>query len=149
MLLEPLDEIEVSTPDRFLGDVLGDLSSRRGHILGTDSLPGGHSRVRAVVPQAELHLYATDLFSKTHGHGNFVVRLDVRCSNDSDAAISAGALTKTTNLLRSLIAHEGKQPNPADLSGFFASGTFRSEGPRVFGYWTIQRSLIDTLLGGG
>ncbi len=74
VLLEPLDEIEVTTPDQFLGDVLGDLSSRRGHILGTDSLPGGHSRVRAVVPQAELHLYATDLFSKTHGHGNFVQR---------------------------------------------------------------------------
>src|SRR5687767_15767840 len=46
----------------YLGDVLGDLSSRRGHILGTDSLPGGISRVRAVVPQAELHLYATDLY---------------------------------------------------------------------------------------
>jgi elongation factor G len=74
VLLEPLDEIDVTTPDSFLGDVLGDLSSRRGHILGTDSLPGGQSRVRAVVPQAELHLYATDLFSKTHGHGNFVQR---------------------------------------------------------------------------
>jgi elongation factor G len=53
---------------------MGDLSSRRGHILGTDSLPGGFSRVRAIVPQAELHLYATDLYSKTHGHGNFAQR---------------------------------------------------------------------------
>jgi elongation factor G len=74
ILLEPLDELEITTPDRFLGDVLGDLSSRRGHILGTDSLPGGNSKVRAVVPQAELHLYATDLYSKTHGHGSFVQR---------------------------------------------------------------------------
>ena len=74
VLLEPLDEVEVTTPDQFLGDVLGDLSSRRGQILGTDSLPGGSSRVRAIVPQAELHLYATDLHSMTHGHGNFAQR---------------------------------------------------------------------------
>jgi len=74
ILLEPLDELDVTTPDAFLGDVLGDISARRGHILGTDSVPGGKSRVRAVVPQAEMHLYATDLFSKTHGHGTFVQR---------------------------------------------------------------------------
>jgi elongation factor G len=74
ILLEPLDEIEVTTPDLYLGDVLGDISARRGHILGTDSVPGGKSRVRAVVPQGEMHLYATDLFSKTHGHGTFVQR---------------------------------------------------------------------------
>src|SRR5688572_8811828 len=74
ILLEPLDEIEVTTPDLFLGDVLGDISARRGHILGTDSVPGGKSKVRAVVPQGEMHLYATDLFSKTHGHGTFVQR---------------------------------------------------------------------------
>ena len=74
ILLEPLDELDITTPDRFLGDVLGDLSARRGHILGTDTVPGGYSLVRAVVPQAELHLYATDLYSKTHGHGTFVRR---------------------------------------------------------------------------
>ncbi len=74
ILLEPLDEIDVITPDGYLGDVLGDISARRGHILGTDTVPGGRSKVHAVVPQAELHLYATDLFSKTHGHGTFVQR---------------------------------------------------------------------------
>lgn len=86
ILLEPLDELEITTPDRFLGDVLGDLSSRRGHILGTDSLPGGHSKVRAVVPQAELHLYATDLYSKTHGHGSFVQRFKGYEQMPGDAA---------------------------------------------------------------
>jgi len=86
ILLEPLDELEITTPDRFLGDVLGDLSSRRGHILGTDSLPGGKSKVRAVVPQAELHLYATDLYSKTHGHGSFVQRFKGYEQMPSDAA---------------------------------------------------------------
>jgi elongation factor G len=74
ILLEPLDEIDVTTPDLYLGDVLGDISARRGHIMGTDSLPNGKSRVRAIIPQAEMHLYATDLFSKTHGHGSFVQR---------------------------------------------------------------------------
>jgi len=86
ILLEPLDELEITTPDRFLGDVLGDLSSRRGHILGTDSAPGGHSKVRAVVPQAELHLYATDLYSKTHGHGSFVQRFKGYEQMPGDAA---------------------------------------------------------------
>jgi len=86
ILLEPLDELEITTPDRFLGDVLGDLSSRRGHILGTDSVSGGHSKVRAVVPQAELHLYATDLYSKTHGHGSFVQRFKGYEQMPGDAA---------------------------------------------------------------
>src|SRR5215216_5145522 len=72
VLLEPLDEIEVMVPDNYMGDVLGDLSARRGHILGTDSAGDGRgTRVRAVVPQAELHLYATDLNSTTHGRATF------------------------------------------------------------------------------
>jgi elongation factor G len=70
VLLEPLDEIEVTTPDEYLGDVLGDLSARRGHILGTRPAASGRgTTVRASVPQAELHLYATQLFSLTHGRG--------------------------------------------------------------------------------
>jgi elongation factor G len=72
VLLEPLDEVEIVTPAESLGDVLGDLSSRRGQILGTDSaedLPG--TRVRAVVPQSELHLYASALQSMTHGRALF------------------------------------------------------------------------------
>jgi elongation factor G len=72
VLLEPLDEIEVTTPDQYLGDVMGDISSRRGSILGTDSVGEGlGTRVRAIVPQAEMHLYATDLHSMTHGRGSF------------------------------------------------------------------------------
>lgn len=68
VILEPLDLLEISVPDAFLGDVLGDLSGRRGGILGTES-DGRQSTIRAVVPQAELHLYATQLFSLTHGYG--------------------------------------------------------------------------------
>ncbi|HUX34421.1 MAG TPA: elongation factor G, partial [Gemmatimonadaceae bacterium] len=70
VLLEPLDELEIVTPDEYLGDVLGDLSARRGHILGTDTTPDG-PRVRAVIPQAELHLYASALQSMTQGRAAF------------------------------------------------------------------------------
>jgi len=72
VLLEPLDEVEIVTPEDSLGDVLGDLSARRGQILGTESAddaPG--TRVRAVVPQSELHLYASALQSMTHGRALF------------------------------------------------------------------------------
>jgi elongation factor G len=74
VLLEPLDEIEVMTPNSYLGDVLGDLSARRGHILGTHADDAKGSTVRAIVPQSELHLYSTQLHSMTHGRGTFVRR---------------------------------------------------------------------------
>src|SRR5436305_8262588 len=64
VLLEPLDEREVTTPDDYMGDVLGDLSSRRGHILGTEPNSDGVGTViRAVVPQAEMHSYASSISS--------------------------------------------------------------------------------------
>ena len=74
VLLEPLDELEVETPDDYLGDVLGDLSSRRGHVLGTESAGSGRTRVRATVPESEIHLYATQLQSLTHGRAKFTRR---------------------------------------------------------------------------
>jgi elongation factor G len=66
VLLEPLDELEIFTPDDYMGDVLGDLSSRRGQILGTEPAEGA-TVIRAVVPQAELHGYAASIQSMTHG----------------------------------------------------------------------------------
>jgi elongation factor G len=78
VLLEPLDEIEVLSPDEYMGDVLGDLSSRRGHILGTDAIENdqgamsGYTRIRAVIPQAELHLYASTLQSMTQGRATYI-----------------------------------------------------------------------------
>jgi elongation factor G len=87
VLLEPLDEIEITTPDQYLGDVMGDVSSRRGSILGTESAGDGRgTRVRAIVPQAELHLYATDLHSMTHGRGTFVRRFHGYEQMPGDAA---------------------------------------------------------------
>ena len=70
VLLEPLDEIEVTTPDDYMGDVLGDLSSRRGHIQGTEPSDNG-TVIRAIVPQAELHGYASSISSMTQGRATF------------------------------------------------------------------------------
>jgi len=74
VFLEPLDEVEITTPDEYVGDVLGDLSSRRGHILGTDSVDGIGSRVKAIVPQSEMHTYASVLQSMTQGRAMFTKR---------------------------------------------------------------------------
>jgi len=80
VILEPLDEVEVLLPDDYMGDVLGDLSSRRGHILGTEAVEDsagamtGFTRIRAVVPQSELHLYASTLQSMTQGRATYVRR---------------------------------------------------------------------------
>ncbi|HZA91566.1 MAG TPA: elongation factor G, partial [Gemmatimonadales bacterium] len=68
VLLEPLMQVEAWAPDDVLGDVMGDLSARRGHILGTE--PDGRlTKVRAIVPEAELYKYSTTLHSITHGRG--------------------------------------------------------------------------------
>jgi len=70
-LLEPLDEVEITTPDIYLGDVMGDISGRRGQILGSDVIEDVGTKVKAIVPLAELYLYATKLQSMTHGRGTF------------------------------------------------------------------------------
>jgi elongation factor G len=68
VLLEPLMDVDVWAPDDVLGDVMGDLSSRRGQILGTEA-DGRLTRVKAIVPEAELYKYSTTLHSITHGRG--------------------------------------------------------------------------------
>ncbi len=69
-LLEPIMEVEVWTPEDYLGAVMGDLSSRRGQILGTE--PDARlTKIRVHVPEAELDRYATQLHSLTHGRGTF------------------------------------------------------------------------------
>ena len=70
VLLEPLADVTVWTPDDVLGDVMGDLSARRGQILGTEQ-DGRLTKVRAIVPESELYRYSTTLYSITHGRGTF------------------------------------------------------------------------------
>jgi elongation factor G len=90
VLLEPLDELEIIIPDEYMGDVLGDLSGRRGHILGTDTLEGidgaGRTRIRAVVPHAELHLYGSALQSMTQGRAVYTRRFRGYDEMPGDAA---------------------------------------------------------------
>ncbi|MFI6303659.1 elongation factor G-like protein EF-G2 [Amycolatopsis thailandensis] len=73
-LLEPLEEVAVRLPDEHLGTVLGDLSSRRGRVLGTEADEGGRTVIRAEVPAVELLRYAIDLRSLTSGTATFTRR---------------------------------------------------------------------------
>lgn len=74
-LLEPIVLMTVYTPDEFMGDIIGDLSSRRGKVLGTDS-QAGVTEIRAHVPMAEVLEYAPTLRSMTGGQGTFVMEFD-------------------------------------------------------------------------
>ncbi|MHB8836440.1 MAG: elongation factor G [Candidatus Methylomirabilia bacterium] len=74
-LLEPIMSLEILIPDEFVGDVIGDLNSRRGRISGVEG-SGGRQRVAAKVPLAEILRYATDLTSMTGGRGQFTMVLD-------------------------------------------------------------------------
>jgi elongation factor G len=71
VLLEPIDEVTIKIPDEHLGSVLGDLSGRRGRVLGTDVAGAGRTLVRAEVPQTELLRYAVDLRAMTSGTATF------------------------------------------------------------------------------
>jgi elongation factor G len=70
-ILEPYDEVTVRVPDEHLGSVLGDLSGRRGRVLGTDIAGLGRSLVQAEVPCTELRRYAVDLRAMTSGTATF------------------------------------------------------------------------------
>ena len=69
-LLEPIMKVEVTMPEEYMGDVIGDINSRRGRIEGMDDMGGGKI-VRGYVPLAEMFGYSTDLRSKTQGRGNY------------------------------------------------------------------------------
>ena len=75
VLLEPIFKVEVTVPEEYMGDVIGDLSSRRGRIEGTD-MHSGAVAVRGFVPLSEMFGYATDLRSKTQGRGVYVMQFD-------------------------------------------------------------------------
>ncbi|HOD67747.1 MAG TPA: elongation factor G [candidate division Zixibacteria bacterium] len=72
VLLEPIYNVEVLVPEDFTGDVMGDLSARRGKIAGMDPA-GTHQRIRAQVPQAEMYQYSVDLRSMTQGQGVYTM----------------------------------------------------------------------------
>ena len=75
VLLEPIFKVEVTVPDEYMGDVIGDISSRRGRIEGSD-MNNGAVAVRGYVPLSNMFGYATDLRSKTQGRGVYVMQFD-------------------------------------------------------------------------
>ena len=75
VLLEPIMKVEVTVPEDYMGDVIGDISSRRGRIEGSD-INMGAVAIRGFVPLSEMFGYATDLRSKTQGRGVYVMQMD-------------------------------------------------------------------------
>ena len=73
-LLEPIMEIAVTVPEEYMGDINGDLTSRRGRILGMESVGGGRQCIKAHVPEAEVLRYSTDLRSITQGRGSYEIK---------------------------------------------------------------------------
>ena len=75
VLLEPIFKVEVTVPDNYMGDVIGDISSRRGRIEGSD-IENGAAVIRGMVPLSEMFGYATDLRSRTQGRGVYTMQFD-------------------------------------------------------------------------
>ena len=75
VLMEPIMRVEVSTPEDYLGDVIGNINSRRGNLMGMESV-AGNQEIKAEVPLAEMFGYATDLRSVTQGRGNYTMTFD-------------------------------------------------------------------------
>src|SRR5207249_10152156 len=74
ILLEPIGQVEVRVPEEYLGDVMGDLSGRRGRIMGTET-DGHYQAINALVPHAELYKYSTHLRPLTQGLGMHAEKL--------------------------------------------------------------------------
>ena len=76
VLLEPISRIAVTVPSEYQGEVMGDLSSRRGQVQGTEMSAGGKQTITALVPTSEIQSYAIDLRSLTQGWGRFTTEHD-------------------------------------------------------------------------
>lgn len=76
ILQEPIMKVEVVVPEEYLGDIMGQINSRRGEIQGMDVRPGGAQAVRSMIPLAEMFGYATSLRSATQGRGAFTMEFD-------------------------------------------------------------------------
>ena len=75
VLLEPMMKVEITVPEEYMGDVIGDVNSRRGRLEGMDSVNGAQV-IRAFIPLAEMFGYATSLRSRTQGRGVYAMVFD-------------------------------------------------------------------------
>ncbi|PWU03842.1 MAG: hypothetical protein C5B51_18130 [Terriglobia bacterium] len=113
-------------------------------VLESNDLPAGTRPFARSMERAE-----SVLISFAPEGKRLAATLNVRCRTAQDAADLVSQLSRTTALLRQMIERENHKPNPGDLSGVLTSGAFRNDGVRVFGYWPIERSFIENLLGNG
>jgi hypothetical protein len=113
-----------------------------GMLQSGENLPDGTRNFARSLGQAE-----TVTMTFAPDGKRLAARMKVRCRSDADAAEAALQLTRVTALLRDLIAREHQKANPADLSGVLTEGSFRSAGRQVFGYWPIEWSFVDNMLG--
>jgi len=75
ILLEPIVKVEITVPEEYMGDIMGDLNSRRGKILGTEHA-GRYQKIRATVPEAEMYHYSSQIRSMTQGRGMFTMEFE-------------------------------------------------------------------------
>lgn len=97
ILLEPIVHLDVTVPERYTGDVIGDLNAKRGRILGLEPASHDQQTIRAQIPQAEVLRYALDLRSLAHGRGSFALSFshyEEVPGHQADAIISAAAARK-------------------------------------------------------
>ena len=74
VLLEPIMKVDVTVPEDYMGDVIGDLNSRRGRVEGMENLAGGTAMIHAMVPLSEMFGYSTALRSRTQGRGVYTMQ---------------------------------------------------------------------------
>jgi hypothetical protein len=112
-------------------------------VLKSSDLPEGTALFAKSLDQAKS---VTLGFAKDSGR--IAARLSVLCKDDQDALLTTAELTKVTEVLKSVIVHAGQRPNPRDWSGVLSAGQFQNQGPKVFGYWPIERAFLENMLGG-
>jgi hypothetical protein len=113
-------------------------------VLRAADLPSGTRMFAHSIEQADRVILSFSVDGR-----NLAAHLDVLCRDERAAMEIAGQLAAATARLRQMIELENHKPNPADLSGVLTSGTFRSQGRKVIGYWPIDRSFAISILGGG
>jgi hypothetical protein len=119
------------------------LSVSASTFKSPDALPSGAQDFASALAQAD----SLTLAFAPDG-ARLAARMQIHCKAAGDATNIAAQLTRTTSLLRDSIARESRPPNPADLSGVLAGGSFRNDGSRVQGYWPVERVFVESLFRG-
>lgn len=109
-----------------------------------DGLPDGTRAFARSLRQAE-----TLTLAMVPEGRRLAAKMTVLCRNEADAADAASELTHVTALLRQMIESEHRKPNPNELAGVLTAGSFRPDGRRVLGYWPIERTFMESILGAG